>query len=59
MTVNNFTVQERKEMFDKSVSGYATTEMGEYIAESFALWRKGLPGADPMMIDAFGKLRRG
>ena len=51
-------LKDRKEMFDKNISGYATTDFSEYIAESFCAWRKGLTGVDPEMISAFEKLRR-
>ena len=44
--------------FSEKVSGYATTDISEYIAESFASWKKGEQLADPLLIDAFVSLRR-
>ena len=38
------------------ISGYATTEIGEYIAESFASYRKGEKLIDPELKKAFDKL---
>ena len=40
------------------ISGYATTQKGEYIAESFASWQKGEKFADPNLIKIFESLRR-
>lgn len=44
--------------FSEKVSGYATTDISEYIAESFASWKKGEQLADPLLIGAFVSLRR-
>lgn len=44
--------------FSEKVSGYATTDISEYIAESFASWKKGEQLADPLLIDTFVSLRR-
>lgn len=40
------------------LSGYATTEFSEYVAESFASWRLGEGLVDPEIAKAFGMLRR-
>lgn len=45
-------------VYAPKVSGYATTEMGEYIAESFCSYMKGEGVADPELIKAFEALRR-
>lgn len=44
--------------YAEKISGYATESPSEYIAESFASWRKGEKVADPLLIDAFKNLRR-
>ena len=41
-----------------NISGYATTEMGEYIAESFASYRRGEKLIDPELEKAFNKLKK-
>lgn len=40
------------------LSGYATTEFSEYVAESFASWRIGEGLVDPEIAKAFDMLRR-
>lgn len=40
------------------ISGYATESFSEYVAESFASWRKGENLVDPEMIKAFESLKR-
>lgn len=40
------------------LSGYATTEFSEYVAESFASWRLGEGLVDPEIVKAFEMLRR-
>lgn len=40
------------------ISGYATTELSEYIAESFCSYMKGEGLVDPELIKAFDALRR-
>lgn len=44
--------------YAEKISGYATTEMGEYIAESFAAYRKGEKIIDPELKKAFEKLNK-
>lgn len=44
--------------YSVKLSGYATTEAGEYVAESFASWRKGETLADPDLIKVFKGLMR-
>ncbi len=44
--------------YAEKISGYAAQDASEYIAESFASWRKGENVADPRVIDAFMRLRR-
>ena len=51
-------IKDRMPSFADSISGYATADISEYIAESFASWRKGETVADPVLIDAFISLRR-
>lgn len=45
-------------IYAPKLSGYATTETSEYIAESFASWRLGEGLVDPEIAKAFGLLRR-
>lgn len=40
------------------ISGYATEDFSEYVAESFASWRKGENLIDPEMVKAFESLKR-
>lgn len=40
------------------VSGYAVTDISEYIAESFASYRKGEKVTDPLLIEMFERLKR-
>jgi hypothetical protein len=51
-------IKDRMYAYAENVSGYATTEVSEYIAESFASWKKGESVADPVLIEAFISLRR-
>jgi hypothetical protein len=51
-------IKDRMPDFADSISGYATADVSEYIAESFASWKKGETVADPVLIDAFVSLRR-
>lgn len=51
-------IKDRMPDYANKISGYATTEVSEYIAESFASWRMGETVADPLLIDAFISLRR-
>lgn len=44
--------------YAEGISGYATESWSEYVAESFASWRKGESVADPELIKAFESLRR-
>lgn len=43
--------------YAEKISGYATTDVGEYIAESFAAYRKGEKIIDPELRKAFEKLK--
>lgn len=52
-------VEKDMETYAPKISGYATTEKGEYIAESFASWVKGEDYADPNLIAIFESLKRG
>lgn len=56
---NASTLEERMSSYAGNISGYAATEFGEYIAESFASFMKGEDKADPMMVEAFKSLERG
>lgn len=51
-------LQENVLTFAPKISGYATSEWGEYIAESFCSYMKGEGLVDPELIKAFESLRR-
>lgn len=51
-------VEKDMQTYAPKISGYATTQKGEYIAESFASWQKGEEFADPNLIKIFESLRR-
>ena len=51
-------LQSRMARYAEGISGYATESWSEYVAESFASWRKGESLADPELIKAFESLRR-
>lgn len=51
-------VENDMQTYAPKISGYATTQKGEYIAESFASWQKGEKFADPNLIKIFESLRR-
>lgn len=55
---NILTLKERMPTYAVNISGYATTEFSEYVAESFASYMKGESKADPLMIEAFISLER-
>lgn len=57
-TPNYDALKQRMQTYAAKVSGYATTEFGEYVAESFASFMKGEDKIDPMMREAFNALRR-
>ena len=44
--------------YARKISGYASEDVSEYIAESFASWRKGETLIDPVLETAFKGLRR-
>ena len=44
--------------YARKISGYASEDISEYIAESFASWRKGETLIDPVLETAFKGLRR-
>jgi len=56
---NYHAVEENMPKYADGISGYATTSMGEYIAESHCAWRRGEECVDPEMVKAFEGLRRG
>lgn len=51
-------LQRRMAEYAVKISGYATESWSEYVAESFASWRKGETLTDPELIRAFESLRR-
>ena len=51
-------LQSRMARYAEGISGYATESWSEYVAESFASWRKGESLADPELVKAFESLRR-
>ena len=56
---NYHAVEENMPKYADGISGYATTSMGEYIAESHCAWRRGEECVDSEMVKAFEWLRRG
>lgn len=44
--------------YARKISGYASEDISEYIAESFASWRKGEGLIDPVLEKAFKSIRR-
>ena len=55
---NFHAVEENMPKYADGISGYATTSMNEYIAESHCAWRRGEKCVDPEMVKAFEWLRR-
>ena len=51
-------IKDRMSSYAGNVSGYATADFSEYVAESFASWKKGETVTDPLLIDAFISMRR-
>ena len=51
-------LKERMSKYAPKISGYATDDFSEYVAESFASFCKGENVADPEMIKAFKSFRR-
>ena len=51
-------IKDRMSSYAGNVSGYATADFSEYVAESFASWKKGETATDPLLIDAFISMRR-
>lgn len=51
-------IKANMEIYAPRISGYATTELSEYIAESFCSFMKGEGLVDPELIKAFDALRR-
>lgn len=51
-------VSSRWEEYAPKVSGYSVTDISEYIAESFASYRKGEKVTDPLLIEMFERLKR-
>ena len=57
--VDNLAVlQDRMSQYAPKISGYACDSWGEYVAESYASYRKGENLVDPELIKAFGKKER-
>lgn len=56
---NYHAVEENMPKYADGISGYATTSINEYIAESHCAWRRGEKCVDPEMVKAFEWLRRG
>lgn len=52
------TIKQNMAIFADNISGYATQDTGEYIAESFVSYRKGETVADPELIRVFEELKR-
>lgn len=52
------TIKQNMAIFADNISGYAAQDTGEYIAESFASYRKGETVADPELIRVFEELKR-
>jgi flagellar biosynthesis/type III secretory pathway protein FliH len=58
-TLDNITeLQTRMSQFAPNISGYACDSWSEYVAESFAAYRKGEKGVDPELVKAFKALER-
>ena len=51
-------LKERMSKYAPKISGYASDSFSEYVAESFASYRKGENIIDPEMVKAFESLRR-
>ena len=51
-------LKSRMEQFAPKISGYATESFSEYVAESFASYRKGESLIDPELVKAFEALKR-
>lgn len=57
--VSNFDIiRANKTLFDSKISGYATANMSEYLAESFTSYMKGEKIIDPELVKAFDSLKR-
>lgn len=52
-------VRNDMQSYSTKISGYATTDSSEYIAESFASWMRGEKNVDPNLITIFESLKRG
>jgi hypothetical protein len=52
-------VRNDMQLYSTKISGYATTDSSEYIAESFASWMRGEKNVDPNLITIFESLKRG
>ena len=55
---NSSELKARMPQFAEKISGYACESWGEYVAESFASYKKGENVIDPEMIKAFEELER-
>ena len=58
-TVENYAeLQERMGVYAARISGYATENFSEYVAESFAAYSRGESIVDPRLVEAFKALER-
>ena len=58
-SVSNYDrIRANQSKYAENISGYATTNFSEYVAESFCSWMKGENVADLEMIKGFNELRR-
>ena len=51
-------LKDNMKVYAEDVSGYATTDFGEYIAESFASYMKGEQVIDPLLRERFEQLKK-
>lgn len=51
-------LKDNMKIYAENVSGYATTDFGEYIAESFASYMKGEQVIDPLLRERFEQLKK-
>lgn len=51
-------LKDNMKVYAENVSGYATTDFGEYIAESFASYMKGEQVIDPLLRERFEQLKK-
>ena len=51
-------IKQNMSKYAENISGYATSDISEYIAESFASYRKGEKGIDPDLKGVFDSLKK-